>query len=208
MNRESVRFVSTRQELTIPQDIEDWIKEWRGREAAEEGGRGGGVGGVLHRLQGEGEEAEEWRPAKGEFVMRKGQRVKVVVIDRGTIPWAYTVAYPDGREVGTELDRLTRTEQDAEGGDVTIVGRTYKEGKEGLLQVKGSAGGGGSGGGGGGGRGAGGGEGFAVLNRGTARTNTSMKEYALHLRTIVWYEVMAVTATGDDAVGCTGEVWV
>ena len=49
-----------------------------------------------------------FNPEKGDFAVRKGERVRVVAIDRaGVPPWAYTVALPNGREVGTELSMLT-----------------------------------------------------------------------------------------------------
>ena len=49
----------------------------------------------------------QWRPEKGDFVMRKGECCTVAHVDRGAVPWAYTVALPDGREVSTELGNLS-----------------------------------------------------------------------------------------------------
>ena len=39
--------------------------------------------------------------------MRKGECCTVAHVDRGAVPWAYTVALPDGREVSTELGNLS-----------------------------------------------------------------------------------------------------
>ena len=48
-----------------------------------------------------------WSPVKGDLVVRKGVQCTVVHVDRSMRPWGYTVRLPDGREVSTELSRLT-----------------------------------------------------------------------------------------------------
>ena len=67
--------------------------------------------------------ATTFNPVKGDFAIRKGERVQVVAIDRGVHgeswsfrhTWAYTVALPNGREVGTELSKLTRLPEVTDG---------------------------------------------------------------------------------------------
>ena len=65
-----------------------------------------GVVGQIGQV-GEAADSAAFTPEKGDFAVRKGERVRVVFIDRGAVPWAYTVALPDGREFGTELSKLT-----------------------------------------------------------------------------------------------------
>ena len=48
-----------------------------------------------------------WHPEKGDFVMRKGECCTVAHVDRGAVPWAYTVALQNGLEVSTELGNLS-----------------------------------------------------------------------------------------------------
>jgi hypothetical protein len=72
-----------------------------------------------------------WAPEKGDFVVRKGERCRVVHVDRGTTPWGYTVA---------------------------IVGNAGGSGGSGSGGGRAGGGGGGGAGGGGGGGGAGGGQ--------------------------------------------------
>ena len=52
--------------------------------------------------------AESWQPGKGDTVIRKGQECIVIHIDYALDPPGYTLRLPDGREVGTELNRLER----------------------------------------------------------------------------------------------------
>ena len=68
--------------------------------------------GVEDRVEAKTERGEEPRspfdPQKGDFAVRRGERVLIVAIDRGVVPWGYTVALPDGREVSTELSELVQ----------------------------------------------------------------------------------------------------
>ena len=76
------------------------------------GGGGGGGGGGSDGERGGG-------PKVGDEVVRKGEVCRVVHIERSIVPNAYTVALPDGREVGTELTRLFPVGGGAGGGDQT-----------------------------------------------------------------------------------------
>ena len=86
--------------------------EWaRGAAGGAAGGRV--VGGGKRRATGAANEG----PNVGDEVVRKGEVCRVVHIERSIVPNAYTVALPDGREVGTELTRLFKVGGGRWGGD-------------------------------------------------------------------------------------------
>ena len=76
---------------------------------AHKGGDPGGQSGPAEECDGGdpvGGMISTFEPLVGDFAVRRGESVKVVAIDRGAVPWAYTVALADGREVHTELSNL------------------------------------------------------------------------------------------------------
>jgi hypothetical protein len=63
-----------------------------------------------------GANVDGWQPGVGDTVLRRGEVCRVVFIDRSIEPNAYTVSLPDGREIGTELSRLSAYQQGGDGG--------------------------------------------------------------------------------------------
>jgi hypothetical protein len=92
------------------------------RPSPRRGAAGGAAGGAARgRVVGGGKRkatgATNEGPNVGDEVVRHGAVCRVVHIERSIVPNAYTVALPDGREVGTELTRLFKVGGGRWGGD-------------------------------------------------------------------------------------------